>query len=388
MATTSSVVPYASWLLDAAKHLWPVAEIISEFYLSTPLLVDWRRQPMTLSVDLTLKTFLIFSNFASAALSFKTYQHERAVMARIANFSEAWKHGQEYLKGSAKKFLTSPSLNAVPGMNSGERGLPDEQVENLIETATAFIEHNIPLYKNFCRFVALEDRKAASQTISKLQLFSMLMCFGQYLRRKQSDAEASEFFIYHVLQYGSTALDCYLMAHQTSAKTSSLAFEIFRKIVGVFPWMIRSIIAYKMFYPAYLAGIELKKMKPIVVKTFGLVKYQFPPSPQDSSLQYPQIPNKYHQHDPFKQHICPLGNKPITQALFIVEISGVMTKTAECYIFEKATLVQYIFQTQGPLTNRSTGKEFTRDNVYIDTSFNDSLMRHFLHMMKAELRDE
>lgn len=380
MSIISSVVPYASWLLDIPKHLWPIVEIGYDLYESFPLIKDWTQDPAARSLDLTLKSLLLASNFASAALAFRTCQHEQAVMSRVSSFMNGWKYGQEYLKGAAKNFLMNSPIYSRVVMNQNRAGLPEKEAQQIVQKGILFIQTNTPLYEKFSHFLATDDQKAASRVIAKLQLFSIFVCFGQFLMKEKSDASSSDFFVYHVLQYSSTALDCYLTASQTSAKTSSLAFETFHRIVGALPWVIRMIVACKVLYPLYLAGVELRKNEPIFIHTFCFVRYHFPPSPHDSSLQYPQIPTTYHQSAPFDQHICLIGKKPITQVLFIVE------EKDKYFMFEKVVLVQYIFQSNHKLINPGSGKPFKIKQLYVDNGLNEKLNRHFLFMMKRDLQ--
>lgn len=332
--------------------------------------------------SLLLRGAISCSNLASSSMSFYSVYFDEAATKRLSNFFDAWAHSEEYLGKGAKEFVIDYATNVLE-INGLRKEPLEREAEQIVSSWKGSLQEYKPIYEMFLKFIKLEKQKTIQSITKKFALFSLIACLGQYLLEKGFSNRPSKTFVYEVLEYTSNILNSYLSINYLGKRTTSLAMETLQKVIGYSPMIIRSMICCEIVYPIIQSVFILNSPRPdqpLRIDTFVLIKYTFPSPLEDPSLDYVQIPDRYHDHEPFREWRCQLENKPLTKALIIAQ-------TGKAYTFEKATLVRYVSkQTREnkPLVNPATNKPFTSEEVYIDPAFDERLAQRFLRFMTQE----
>jgi hypothetical protein len=123
-----------------------------------------------------------------------------------------------------------------------------------------------------------------------------------------------------------------------------------------------------------------KVPRPITIGMFALIPYSLPASLEDPSLTYPKMPARYHSNEPFCRYICKLQPLPVTRGLFILSNNIP-------YLFEKASLVAYIFEIRISgiaWINPATQTTFAEKDLYVDPVFDEFLKSSLLRIEREE----
>ena len=369
----------------ALSMAWYIGRMAYETIELTRTYQNWTQNKncsTTQKASFILRGVISCSNLASSSLSFHSLCFDAAASQRLSNFFDAWAHSEEYLEKGAKEFVIDYVTNVL--QINGLRKEPGErEAEKMVASCKAFLHEYAPIYEMFLKFIKLEKQKTIQSVTKKFTLFSWTACLAQHLLEKGFSNRPSKAFVYEMLEYSFTILDSYLSVHYLGKRTTSLAMETVQKVVSYLPRVIRSMICGEIVYPILESVFILHCLQPdqpIRIAPFVLIKYTFPGSSEDPSLRYVQIPGRYYDREPFKKLRCQIENKPLTQALIVVQ-------AGKAHTFEKATLVRFVFQQKRErkaLVNPATKMSFTSADVYIDPAFNEELNQQFLRFMAEE----